>query len=44
MTIPKITPPWWAEMLVAIAFIAFAVWLIYSEPTTNPPAWMVHGI
>lgn len=38
---PQITPPWWAEALVLIAFAALAVWIIYADtaPQLEQP-WM----
>ena len=40
---PQLTPPWWAEALTALAFLALAAWLLYAqgEPVERPPTpWM----
>lgn len=45
---PRMTPPWWAELLVAIALFAFAAWLVYaphdSGPPERPPTWMLPAL
>ena len=36
------TPPWWAEALAVLAFLALALWFIYAEPKPyRPPTWML---
>ena len=39
---PRLTPPWWADALVILAFLALAVLLVYAqgEPARTPTSWM----